>query len=44
METELGKNEPSPEILSVLSIGFSKFLLLGVVDDPKVCAFLSYTF
>lgn len=36
MEAELGKNEPSPEILAILCIGFSKFLLLGVVDDPKV--------
>lgn len=36
METELGKDEPYPEILAVLCIGFSKLLLLGVVDDPKV--------
>lgn len=37
METELGKDESCPEVLAVLCIGFSKFLLLGIVDDPKVC-------
>ncbi|XP_006463480.1 hypothetical protein AGABI2DRAFT_208301 [Agaricus bisporus var. bisporus H97] len=44
MEAELGKNEPSPEILAILCIGFSKFLLLGVVDDPKMllCLLVAY--
>jgi len=36
METELGKDEPYPEILALLCMGFSKLLLLGIVNSDKV--------
>ncbi|KXN87766.1 Condensin complex subunit 3 [Leucoagaricus sp. SymC.cos] len=44
MEVELGKDEPCPEVLSLLCIGFSKLLLLGIVDDPKMllCLLVAY--
>jgi len=36
METELGKDEPCSGILALLCIGFSKLLLLGIVNSDKV--------
>ncbi|KAF5357042.1 hypothetical protein D9756_006730 [Leucocoprinus leucothites] len=44
MEAELGKDEPCPEVLSLLCVGFSKLLLLGIVDDEKMllCLLIAY--
>jgi len=44
METELGKDEPCPGILALLCIGFSKLLLLGIVNSDKVHSGLEVDF
>jgi len=44
MDIELGKDEPCPEVLALLCIGFSKLLLLGIVDNDKVSSRLSIDF
>lgn len=44
MDIELGKDEPCPEVLALLCIGFSKLLLLGIVDNDKMllCLLIAY--